>query len=63
MIGEDRFTNTNYYYSIVIVDSDGHCEIIQKSNLFDARTAVITIGVTLDIPYSVKVINKISNPI
>ena len=60
MVGQERFTNTNCYYSIVVADEGGYCQLIEKSNLFDARKVAISLGVTLELKYSVKVINKIN---
>ena len=44
-MGESRFSNTNYYYSVRVVSKDGRSEeVIRKACLFDSRAAIIELG-------------------
>ena len=44
-LGESRFSNTNYYYSVRVIDKAGRSEeLIRRACLFDSRTAVIELA-------------------
>lgn len=44
-LGESRFTNTNYYYSVRVVSRAGRSEeLIRRACLFDSRTAAIELA-------------------
>ena len=53
-MGESRFSNTNYYFSIR-VGADASWEIIRKGNIYDSRAAVIKIATALDLPFSTRI--------
>lgn len=57
--GQSRFTNTNYYYSVRVVNrkSQKSEHVIRKACIFDARTTIIELAYQLNIPFSTK-INK-----
>ena len=57
-MGESRFTNTNYYYSIRVITEQGGWEIIKKSNIFSSRTSLLQLAELHALPHSTKIIKK-----
>lgn len=53
-MGESRFSNTNYFFSIR-VGADASWEIIRKSNIYDSRAAAIKIATALELPFSTRI--------
>ena len=54
-MGYSKVTNTNYYFSVRVVGGDGSRNIIKRSCIYDARTAVIKLANSLDLPFSTKI--------